>query len=163
SRRPEGGADAWLREPMNRTQWCPTANRNKLYPRAGLQQPSWSCRRGSMTQSAVSTVALVSLVLTASRAAADPVRYSRDIRPILPHTCCACHGPDSAARKAKLRLDVRDVAVAKGAIVPGKPDESKLVARVFSADAADLMPPPKAKKPLTSEEKEALKRWIAAG
>jgi hypothetical protein len=116
-----------------------------------------------MTRRAVDTLALLSLVLAASGAAADPVRYSRDIRPILAEHCFACHGPDGAARKAKLRLDVRDVAVAGGAVVPGKPDESKLVARVFSADPGEVMPPPKAKKPLTAQAKELLKRWIAAG
>src|SRR5207249_5484729 len=101
--------------------------------------------------------------LAASSAAADPIRYSRDVRPILAEHCFACHGPDSAARKAKLRLDVRDVAVAKEAIVPGKPDESKLVARVFSPDPSAIMPPPKTKKQLTGQEKETLQRWIAAG
>jgi hypothetical protein len=116
-----------------------------------------------MTLRATETLALLSLVLAASGAAADPVRYSRDIRPILAEHCFACHGPDSAARKAKLRLDVRDVAVARGAVVPGKPDESKLVAHIFSADPGEIMPPPKAKKPLTTQDKEALKRWIAAG
>jgi hypothetical protein len=116
-----------------------------------------------MIRRAAATFALVSLVLAASGAAADPPRYGRDVRPILAEHCFACHGPDSAARKAKLRLDVRDVAVAKGAVVPGKPDESKLVARVFAADPGEIMPPPKAKKPLTAQEKETLKRWIAAG
>jgi hypothetical protein len=116
-----------------------------------------------MTHRAAETIALVSLVLAASGAPADPVRYSRDVRPILAEHCFACHGTDSAARKGKLRLDVQDVAVARRAIVPGKPDESKLVARVFSADPAAVMPPPKAKKPLTGQEKDTLKRWIAAG
>jgi hypothetical protein len=116
-----------------------------------------------MTNRAVETFALVSLVLAASGAAADPPSYSRDVRPILAENCFACHGPDSGARKAKLRLDIRDVAVARGAIVPGKPDESKLVARVFSADPGEIMPPPKTKKQLTGQQKETLKRWIAAG
>ena len=116
-----------------------------------------------MKRSAFETYALVSLVLAASSAAADPISYSRDIRPILAEHCFACHGPDSAARKAKLRLDVRDVAVAKEAIVPGKPEESKLVARVFSAVPSEIMPPPKTNKHLTTQEKETLKRWIAGG
>jgi mono/diheme cytochrome c family protein len=116
-----------------------------------------------MTHSAAETFALVSLVLAASGAAADPASYSRDVRPILAEHCFACHGPDSAARKAKLRLDVRAVALARGAIVPGKPDESKLVTRVFSADPGEIMPPPKTMKQLTGREKETLKRWIADG
>src|SRR5262245_43791296 len=116
-----------------------------------------------MTHSAAETFALVSLVLAGAGAAADSPRYSRDIRPILAEHCFACHGPDSAARKAKLRLDVRDVAVARGAVVPGKSDESNLVARIFSADPHEIMPPPKTKKQLTAQEKETLRRWIAAG
>ena len=116
-----------------------------------------------MTRRAVESFALVSLVLAASGADADPVRYSRDVRPILAEHCFACHGPDSAARKAKLRLDVRDVAVARGAFVPGKPGESKLVARIFSEDPGEIMPPPKTKKQLTAQEKEMLERWIADG
>src|SRR5947207_2515547 len=116
-----------------------------------------------MTHSAAETFALVSLVLAASGAAADPASYSRDVRPILAEHCFACHGPDGAARKAKLRLDVRAVAVAGGAIVPGKPDESKLVTRVFSADPGEIMPPPKTMKQLTGREKETLKHWIADG
>jgi len=37
--------------------------------------------------------------------AAEKLRYNRDVRPILAENCFACHGPDSAARKADLRLD----------------------------------------------------------
>ncbi len=53
--------------------------------------------------------------------------YNRDIRPILAENCFACHGPDSASRKANLRLDQRDAAIKAEAIVPGKPEKSALV------------------------------------
>ena len=66
--------------------------------------------------------------------AAAAIEYNRDIRPILSENCFACHGPDSAARKAELRLDRRDAAVEAGAIVPGKPDESELIARINCDD-----------------------------
>src|SRR5438045_776053 len=56
----------------------------------------------------------------------DKLQYNRDIRPILAENCFACHGPDSAARKAGLRLDRRDEAIKAEAIVPGKPDKSSL-------------------------------------
>src|SRR6516225_4621858 len=46
----------------------------------------------------------------------EKLEYNRDIRPILSENCFACHGPDSASRKAKLRLDVREEAVERGAI-----------------------------------------------
>ena len=96
--------------------------------------------------------------------AAAPVDYNRDIRPILATQCYACHGPDEKARKADLRLDLRDVAVKSGAIEPGKPDASKLLMRITSKDAEEVMPPAKSKKPpLTPEQIDLFKRWIAEG
>ncbi|NDA69004.1 MAG: DUF1549 domain-containing protein, partial [Verrucomicrobia bacterium] len=66
-------------------------------------------------------------------------------------------------RKAKLRLDVRDEAIAKKAFIPGKPDASELVKRLFTKDADDLMPPADSHKKLTAAQKELFKRWIAEG
>ncbi len=91
------------------------------------------------------------------------VEYNRDIRPILSDHCFLCHGPDRNTRKAKLRLDLRDEALQHGAFVPGKPEVSELVKRVFSADADEMMPPPAAHKPLSTAQKEILQRWIAEG
>ena len=56
-----------------------------------------------------------------NRLAAGKLEYNRDIRPILAENCFACHGPDSAARKADLRLDRREAAIEAGAIAPGDP------------------------------------------
>ena len=95
--------------------------------------------------------------------AAEKPTFNRDIRPILAENCFACHGPDSAARKADLRLDRQEAAVKAGAIVPGKPDESELVHRVFSTDSDEMMPPSSTHKRLTAAQKETLKAWIAAG
>ena len=39
------------------------------------------------------------------------LEYNRDVRPILAENCFACHGPDSAARKAGLRIDRREDAI----------------------------------------------------
>lgn len=105
----------------------------------------------------------VSLLLSAPAIAADKLQYNRDIRPILADTCFACHGPDSAARKADLRLDQRDMAMSSSAIVPGKPDESEMIARIFSDDPKEMMPPPKTNKKLTAAQKERLKQWVAEG
>ena len=57
-------------------------------------------------------------------AANQPISYNRDIRPILSDNCFFCHGPDAGKRKGKLRLDVREQALAREAFVPGKADES---------------------------------------
>ena len=94
---------------------------------------------------------------------AEPLQYNRDIRPILAEHCFACHGPDSAARKAELRLDNRELAINSGAISAGKPKQSEMMARIFSDDADQLMPPPETKKRLNAAQKQLLKRWIAAG
>jgi hypothetical protein len=93
----------------------------------------------------------------------EPPTYNRDIRPILAENCFACHGPDRSARKGKFRLDERAAALRKGAIVPGQPEKSELVTRIFSKEAETVMPPAKTKKHLTPEQKETLRRWIAQG
>lgn len=95
--------------------------------------------------------------------ATQDIQFNRDIRPILSDKCFYCHGPDKNHRKAKLRLDMRDEALAKEAFVPGKPDDSELIHRIYTTDKDDQMPPPEAHKELTGAEKDLLKRWIAAG
>jgi hypothetical protein len=96
-------------------------------------------------------------------ASAAPVSFNRDIRPILSDNCFFCHGPDASHRQADLRLDVREDAVAAGAIVPGKPAESTLVARINTTDVDELMPPPDSHKKLDAKQKEILTQWIAQG
>lgn len=96
------------------------------------------------------------------------LQYNRDIRPILSDNCFACHGPDKAKRDSGLRLDVRESALKEAksgdiAIVPGHPDASQMIARIFSDDKDDIMPPPDAHKTLSPAQKELLKRWIAEG
>jgi len=96
------------------------------------------------------------------------VDFTREVRPILAGHCFKCHGQDEGARKAKLRLDDRNSAInpAKSGelpIVPGKPDKSELVRRIFSTDEDEQMPPPGAKNPLVPADKEILKRWITEG
>ena len=112
-----------------------------------------------------SLLGVVSLLApTATAFAAQPaLQYNHDIRPILADNCFACHGPDSAARKADLRLDKRDAAVEMKAIVPGKPDESELLRRIASHDPEEQMPPPATKKKITPQQLATLKQWIAAG
>ncbi|MCA8967205.1 MAG: hypothetical protein KDC48_20160, partial [Planctomycetes bacterium] len=81
----------------------------------------------------------------------DDVRYGRDIRPLLSDRCFRCHGPDAGTRKADLRLDERDAALAArdegAAIVPGDPAKSLLLARIAHPDPEERMPPPESGKP----------------
>src|SRR5262249_27152858 len=95
--------------------------------------------------------------------AGDKLEYNRDVRPILAENCFPCHGPDSAARKAGLRLDRRDDAVKMEAIAPGSPDKSGLIERIISDDTSHRMPPPKTKKGLPAAQKETLRGGITKG
>ncbi len=120
---------------------------------------------------ALIAVWLFAVLLVAARlSAAEPPApdFNREVRPILSAHCFKCHGPDDKVREAGLRLDRRDAATAKLeseaiAIVPGQPDKSELVRRIFSADEGELMPPPEANKALSPAQKDVLRRWIAAG
>ncbi|MBI3693263.1 MAG: DUF1549 domain-containing protein, partial [Acidobacteria bacterium] len=84
------------------------------------------------------------------------------------NTCFRCHGPDKNARMMGLRLDIREEALRKTAtgvipIVPGDPDKSAIVQRIFATDPARRMPPPFAHKDLTEAQKETIRRWVAEG
>lgn len=96
-------------------------------------------------------------------ARSDELQFNRDIRPILSNACFQCHGPDSAARKADLRLDVRESAVAAGAIDTEHPEQSELLKRIKAGDPAERMPPPKSGKTLTAEEIARLEAWLHSG
>jgi Protein of unknown function (DUF1553)/Protein of unknown function (DUF1549)/Domain of unknown function (DUF4375)/Concanavalin A-like lectin/glucanases superfamily/Planctomycete cytochrome C len=108
-------------------------------------------------------LAIVIVALVASRAVADaPVDFSRDVRPILAQHCWTCHGPDEKTREAELRLDLRDNALTRKAIIPGDLKASKLVARI-AADDRKRMPPPAANKDLNDRQKQVLRAWIEQG
>ncbi|MBC8351069.1 MAG: DUF1553 domain-containing protein [Planctomycetes bacterium] len=108
---------------------------------------------------------LVGFATQATFAVEPPIhfQYNRDIRPILADNCFRCHGADSAARQADLRLDQRSVAIDSGAIAPGMPDESELLRRILSDDPEEVMPPPKTRQELNAEQKAKLTQWIADG
>ena len=81
-----------------------------------------------------------------SRAAPSrPVKFTRDIRPILATHCFACHGPDENQRKAKLRLDRKEDAFAEREesrpFAPGSVEQSEALRRIVSEDATEQMPP----------------------
>ncbi len=96
------------------------------------------------------------------------VNFNRDVRPIMSDTCFRCHGPDKSSRMAGLRLDLREEALQPTKsgvvpIVPGDPEKSAIIQRVFSPNAARLMPPKFAHKDLTEAQKNTLRQWVAEG
>jgi hypothetical protein len=92
-----------------------------------------------------------------------PLSYNRDVRPILSENCFACHGPDPGTREAKLRLDVREAALDREAIVPGDLEASELIYRILTDDKDELMPPPDSHKVLSTGQKEVLQEWVRQG
>ncbi len=97
------------------------------------------------------------------------VDFQRHVLPLLADRCFKCHGPDSTANDSGLRLDVRESAVGPlpigdgSAIVPGKPNDSELIARVSAADESRMPPEGSNKVPLNESEIAMLRNWIAAG
>ena len=114
----------------------------------------------------------VALALIAAAAAAEQgrgtIQFDRDIRPMLSANCFACHGPDAGKRKANLRLDTREGLFGAGksgaaVVTPRQPGSSELLKRIASHDKAELMPPPKTGRQLTSAQIALLRRWIEEG
>ena len=109
------------------------------------------------------------LLLGGTLAAQEPVRFNRDVRPILAEHCFRCHGPDAAARTAGLRLDSRADAVSalpSGAValVAGDPEASELIARIEAEEDTLRMPPPDSGRPgLTTAQIDTLRRWVRQG
>lgn len=104
---------------------------------------------------------------TATSSQANEIDYARDILPIFSNKCFQCHGPDEQARKAKLRLDIREnaLAIRKGiaALVPGDPNESEAFLRITHEDPEEVMPPKKLGKPLAASEIALIRKWIEQG
>jgi hypothetical protein len=108
-------------------------------------------------------IAVLLLPLALARGLAAPIDFGREVRPILSENCYQCHGQDAEARKGKLRLDTREGQKKEGVIVPGKPDESELVLRIFSADEDERMPPAESHRSLNDAQKQTLRRWVQEG
>jgi hypothetical protein len=114
-------------------------------------------------------VALVVLIVVQfARAKGEgQVDYIRDVRPILSNNCFKCHGPDEAARKADLRLDTEEDAVAdRGgyrAINRDEPAASEVLNRITTMDADERMPPADTGLQLTSDQIDIFRRWVEQG
>lgn len=101
----------------------------------------------------------------------EKVGFNEHIRPIFSDTCFACHGFDKNTREADLRLDtpegayaeLKDTKIGERAIVPGKPEESKVWKVISTDNQEELMPPVKFHKPLSPYQKNLIKKWIEQG
>ena len=104
--------------------------------------------------------------LAADPAPADgPVSYHKQIRPLFQASCQGCHQP-AKAQGAYVMTDVARMLAAgdSGAagIVPGKPEESRLL-ELVTAGPDGVAEMPKQGKPLSAVEVALVRRWIAEG
>jgi hypothetical protein len=91
-----------------------------------------------------------------------PVSFVKQILPLFQKRCQTCHGTDA---KSGLRLDSYESLMIGGdskkdAIVPGQPDQSRLI-RLVEGLEQPRMPPGQA--PLTTQERAMLRDWVIAG
>ncbi len=95
----------------------------------------------------------------------QPVSYHREIEPLFRKQCFGCH--QGAKQLGEYRMTEFSAMLAGGesgdaAIVPGKPDESYLIAQITPIDAHAEMPKPPL-PPLSAADIELIRRWIAEG
>jgi len=94
----------------------------------------------------------------------DQVSYYRDVRPIFQTHCQGCHQP---AKRGGAYVMTDFSALMQGgesgevAVVPGKPQDSYLMAQITPTDGVAEMP--KKAKPLTAPELALVTRWIEQG
>jgi mono/diheme cytochrome c family protein len=119
-----------------------------------------------------STLILCLLVTTGgmkgAKAGELKVDFSREVLPVLSENCFGCHGPDGAKRKAGLRLDQHQGALAllesgAKAVVPGDSGVSAVYQRLTSSDPDEQMPPPDSGKSLSTSQIARIKQWIEGG
>jgi len=127
-----------------------------------LPSMKWNSTSKTFNLKLTGTFALLSGVFW-FHSPAKAIDFNREIRPILAGKCFTCHGPDKEARKASLRLDLREAALETDALVPGNLLESELHHRIHSTDLDDVMPPPESNQTLTPEEIDLLDQWIESG
>jgi hypothetical protein len=110
----------------------------------------------------VAMVCALGVAFRPGRAAAAERDLAAEVLGVFSAKCALCHGPQLTNPKSGFGhvLDLRRLAADPEKVVPGKPDESGLWQLVQSGE----MPLPNSPAgPLSSEQKETIRAWIAAG
>ncbi len=92
------------------------------------------------------------------------VSFKKQVQPVLASACLSCHGEKND--KGELRLHTQEGLLEGGeygkVVVPGKPEKSSIyTSTVLPPDDDDIMPPKG--EPLTIDQANVIKEWIAAG
>jgi WD40 repeat protein len=126
---------------------------------------------GTLRSAVVGAIAATFVAMSWVAAAETPgqkpagtIGYFRDIRPILQVHCQGCHQPAKAMGEyvmTNLEGLFKGGESEQPAVVPGKPDESNLVAQITPKDGKSEMP--KDKEPLAEDQIKRIRQWIAEG
>ncbi|WP_417849575.1 PSD1 and planctomycete cytochrome C domain-containing protein [Thalassoglobus sp.] len=91
--------------------------------------------------------------------------FEKKVRPILAERCYSCHSSTAKTIHGGLKVDSAQALYAGGdsgaSIIPGKPEESLLIAAILYDSDADYQMPPKGKLP--ESEIAELKEWVRRG
>ena len=87
------------------------------------------------------------------------ISFSKHIKPVLEAKCAICHQSEVLPF---FSLENREKAFAGSRIVPGKPDQSRLLLHAHG-DTPGLKTMPPVGDRLTEDEKRILRDWIAQG
>jgi serine/threonine-protein kinase len=93
-------------------------------------------------------------------ASLPPQVLAAQVKEIFRAHCLECHG----GKKKQAGLSILDRGLLvdkKKVIIPSKPDESELMARIIATDESRMPEPPNL--PLASDQVELIRKWIAAG
>ena len=127
-----------------------------------------SVLRDSLTRWSIATLVVAAFSVSSSFAA-PPDRegtafFESKVRPLLVARCYECHSKQAPKLSGGLALDSKAGWVIGGdggpAIIPGKPDESRLIKAVQWSDDEVHMPP---KQKLTDAEVTLLVNWVRRG
>ena len=133
------GPNLWVAPPDRR----PVGQLQRGDPGGGEGGPELRRRLGPMRANFPTAMVLV-LLLGASVAAAEPVDYLRDVKPLLAGRCYVCHGVVAAeGRPAPRHREARCARAATAArpSSPARAARSLLIARVTASGGKKRMPP----------------------
>ena len=109
---------------------------------------------------ALATLVPLALLAIVPRGESAP-DYVTEVKPLFASRCFDCHG--ALKQKAKLRVDTAAGMLSAEVVVPGKPEESRLLDLISTKDIDERMPPEHEGSPFTDAQVMTIRQWIAAG
>lgn len=103
---------------------------------------------------------LILITIVAARPSVAEVDFAHDVVPILKQHCAECHTGEEA--EGGFSLNTSRLLQEADVVVPGRPDQSRLIELIASADENEQMPPAGQDR-LTEQEISTLRQWVAEG